>query len=180
MASDRLVSADHYRGIGEVAATWARLEAHMFRALQALTGLSRLAAMALFWDMQFRQRLSRMQVLAAIRWGSEADLRRVELEQLVNRMETSCFIRNIVVHSFWRRGRTPNSIRPFYINARGTGMPHNTNRKHFPTLQDRDFTPERLHTEALTIYQLAEDLKLFVSRHLGVKFLHEDEGEPLD
>jgi hypothetical protein len=179
MAPTRLITPDHYRGIGEVTATWARLESHVFRTLMTILGLPYMQALTVLWELNYRARIDRLRGLIALRWRGPTDVRKTEFEALIVRMDDAYFIRNLVAHSFWRKGAAENSISPFFVNAKGGKIPRTTHSQ-FKSLSDRDFTPERLHQEALDIYKLAEDFKLFATLHFKVEFLHGEGDEPLD
>ncbi len=60
MTKEIAITDDHYKAIGEVVVTWARLENHTVRALQALLTIDFNSALAVFWHMQYKERRNRL------------------------------------------------------------------------------------------------------------------------
>ncbi|MPY74478.1 MAG: hypothetical protein GEU87_09460 [Alphaproteobacteria bacterium] len=171
----RIITAAHYRGIGEVVAAWARLESHMLQTLRTLLGLSKSQTVAVFWEMQFRNRVTRLRTLTASKFrqmdskhGSKFGL---EFNKLLDEIEDASFIRNLAAHAVWHKGKVPNTITPLYMSAKGQKIKRNRG-KDFKEIEQREFSPKRFRCEAIKIANLAERFKEISSRHFGVKFLH--------
>lgn len=175
----RIITPRHYQGIGEIVVTWSRLESHIFKTFEAILKISTMQSLAIFWELGFIGRMDRLDALVALRWRAPKDTRRIEFEGLSDEIRDFYFVRNIAAHSVWRKGSSPEAIRPLYINTK-RGIIPKTTHKRFKELEDRDFTAERLHKEALKVYDLAERFKLFSRVHFGAKFLHEDGEERID
>jgi hypothetical protein len=178
MVGKRNITSAHYQGLGEIVATWARLESHMFRTFEGLLDISLMQAIAVFWEMPFSARVERIKGLITLRWRMKGDARRKEFEKLIEEIEGLYFIRNLAAHSVWKKGGTVNSIVPLFINAKRGKI--KTTHPQFPELEDREFTPERLRKEAEKIYDAAERFKRFVSIHFKIQFMHQTDDEGFD
>lgn len=170
MPQKRIITPKHYQGIGEIVATWARLESHMLQTFRALLDLSATQTLAIFWEMQFRNRLARLRTLAALKFRAKDDPRREEFASLMKEIESAYFIRNLAAHCIWHKGKSPKAITPLFVNAKNGKI--RTTHPQFQELKDRDFSPKRFREEAVKIADLAERFKEFSSLHFGAKFLH--------
>jgi hypothetical protein len=167
MAKEIAITDDHYKAIGEVVVTWARLENHTVRALQALLQTDFNSALAVFWHMQYRERRNRLANLVYLRYTDKNNRVRQEFDTLIKRMDVAYGIRNEMAHSVWFRGKELKSIKPFIVQAKGTDLQY-TGR----SLRSVEYTAERIHKEAEKISRLAEDFKDFFSKHLKARFVH--------
>ena len=168
--SKSIITPKHYQSIGEIIVTWARLESHMLQTFRALLGLSKQQTLAVFWEMQFRNRLTRLRTLSSIRFKGKDPSQQKEFTALLNEIDSAYFVRVLAAHAVWHKGKTRGSITPLFLNAKGNCL----KRTHpqFQELRDRDFTAARLHKEALKAQRLAERFKKFSADNFGAQFLH--------
>ncbi len=169
MTKEIAITDDHYKAIGEVVVTWARLENHTVRALQALLTIDFNSALAVFWHMQYKERRNRLVNLVYLRYKDKNNRVRKEFDTLIKRMDFAYGIRNEMAHCVWFRGKEHNSIKPFIVQAKGADLQY-TGRSR--SLRSVEYTAERIHKEAEKISRLAEDFKDFFSRHLKARFVH--------
>lgn len=161
-----LLTPEHYQGLGEVCVAWARIETHLFRALRTISRLSFKESLIVFWQMQYRERMSVLEGFIKERHSENSDAVRTEFETLKRRLTTAYGIRNIAAHSVWMAGKEFGSITPFPINTDGVIT---------PVKSKKEFTAKKLHVEAMTITHLGEDLKKYFSDHFSVSFVHKRE-----
>lgn len=175
MSSEPILTAKHYEAIGEVIVTWARLESHMIRVLQALLKAHFADAVAVFWHMQYRERKNRLVNLVYLNHEDKNDPIRKEFDTLMKRMDSAYDARNVAAHSVWFKGRAPDAIKPLIIQAKGADLRW-TGRGLPPT----EYTAVRLHKEAEKISRLAEDFKDFFSTHFNARFVHKNKNQALN
>jgi hypothetical protein len=101
MKSARLITPEHLQGIGEIIVVWARLEAHMLRALRALLKIKWSNALSLFWHTDYQHRRDRIINLVYIRYRQKDAAPRREFDTIVKRLDAAHKIRNIVAHTIW-------------------------------------------------------------------------------
>lgn len=161
----KIITARHYKGIGEVMVTWARLEAYMIEALASLMQTNLPNALVVFWHMSFKERKARLSSLVYLDHHDENSKIRKDFDTLYRRLEAAESVRNAVAHGLWFKGKTPQSIAPLIIRAKGGPV-----KITGPSLPADNYTAERLHQEAQKIDRLTEDFKQFFSAHFGTVF----------
>jgi hypothetical protein len=161
------IIAAHYVGIGKVIVAWARLEAHLITALEAVLKLRKADALVVFWHMAHKERAARLSSLFYLDHGDKNDPIRKEFETLTKRMEVAYAIRNMVAHGVWFKGSIPKSIKPFVLQARGTDVKFTGKG-----LNPEEFLPERLVKEAQKVDRLAADFREFFRAHYKTKFVY--------
>ena len=163
MAKETALSAEHYQGIGEIVVAWARIETHLVRILRSLTRVSFKEALIVYWQMQYRERLTVLERLVFQIHPDPDNKVRQEFQTLIKRLNTAYGIRNLAGHSVWLSGKAPDSITPLAIGLTG---------EITPLKQRKDFTAAKLHAEALVIARLGEDIKQHFSANFRVRFIH--------
>ena len=163
---------EHYQGIGEVVVVWAKLEAHVVRALRSLTRMTFKEALIVYWQMGHRERVAVLRGLVCAKYADKNAPLRKAFDSLTTRLESAYSVRNTAAHSIWFPGLQPDEISPFDFDAKGLKVSgRDKNRKSFKSAY--------FHKEALGIDRLAEDFKHFFSTHFRVSFIHQKQ-ENLD
>ena len=165
MASD--LTQEHYQGIGEVVVVWAKLEAHIVKALRSLSRMTLKEALVVYWQMGHRERVTVLRGLMYAKHPDKGNKLRKEFDTLCGRLELGYSVRNIAAHSIWFPGLSPGEISPFDFDAKGSILKM-TGRE----AKRKSYKGEHFHKEALAIDRLAEDFKHFFSANFGIRFIH--------
>jgi hypothetical protein len=167
MTKPLVISDAHYEAIGRVVVTWARLESHMIRALEAVLQIHFADAAAVFWHMPYQERRARLINLVYLEHTDKNNLVRREFDELIKRMDRAVDVRNIAAHCVWFRGKEAGALKPFVIRVKGADFKY-TGRG----IEEIEFTAERLRKEAEKIARLAEDFKDFFAAKFKARFVH--------
>ena len=161
------LTQEHYQGIGKVIVVWARVEAHIVKALRALTRMSFKEALVVYWQMGHRERVTVLRGLVYAKHPDKNDKLRKDFDVLAARLEAAYSFRNTAAHSIWFPGLKPDEISPFDFDAKGSNLKLTGRESKRISLSS-----EKFHKEAQVVDRLAEDLKHFFSSHFGVRFIH--------
>jgi len=164
------LSPEHYQGIGEIIVVWAKLEAHVVRALRSLTRMTFKEALVVYWQMGHRERVNVLRGLVYSKYPDKNDPLSKGFDVLVTRLDLAYAMRNIAAHSIWFIGLLPGEISPFDFDAKSLKVSGRGAKR-------KSFKPMHFHKEALTIDRLAEDFKHFFSLHFRVSFIHKKQGD---
>jgi hypothetical protein len=127
------VSDDHIYAIGRLAVQWAFLEQTIKNALVKIMGAEGLYGYVALNHMPTQTLIDTFQTVISYAFAHE-DHPDDMADKIIEGVRSCLTTRNLLVHSIWSEGSTPNSIRAMGIRSRGAIKPINA-----------EFTVDQIH-----------------------------------